>query len=219
MKGRYNSRSDLRNHREEQQESEWILKKIENLCTAIIILCITVLMLFGMSSCSTISDKESYVYRHRLESMMSRIDSMVSRQQTVVTDSSWRETVIKQFESIRENNDTSRTMVVDSAGNIVKETVIINHVKEVSSESDRLEIQGMRHSMERMDSTLSVMQLQLERSDSLLQTRDKQRVVTKPVPWYRRLWNNIEYLLIGSILGAAIIVTRRWWSKLFKISK
>lgn len=195
------------------------MKMIHNLCTAVIVMCVAMLMLFGLSSCSTVSDKQSYVERHRLESMMSRIDSMVSRSQTVVTDSSWRETVIKQFESIRENNDTSRTMVVDSAGNVVKETVVINHVKEVSSESDRLEIQGMRHSMERMDSTLSIMQQQLERSDSLLQAKEHQRIVTKSAPWYQRLWNNIEYLLIGAILGAAIVLTRKWWSKLIRIGK
>lgn len=53
MKGRYNSRSDLRNYREEQQKSDRVLNMIRNLCTAVIVMCIATLLLLCMSSCTT----------------------------------------------------------------------------------------------------------------------------------------------------------------------
>lgn len=53
MKGRYNSRSDLRNYREEKQEADKTFKMIHNLCTAVIVMCVLTLLLFCMSGCKT----------------------------------------------------------------------------------------------------------------------------------------------------------------------
>jgi hypothetical protein len=52
MKGRFNSRSDLRNRREEEQDKR-TYNVIRNLLSLMIVLCIATLLLFGMSGCRT----------------------------------------------------------------------------------------------------------------------------------------------------------------------
>lgn len=182
---------------------------------------IVVLAVLGLSSCRTVSEHDSYAERHRIETMMNRMDSVISKSQTVQQDSSWRETVIRQLESIKERNDTNRTVVLDTAGNVIRETITIIREREVSSESDRLEREGMRHSIEKMDSTISVQNEKLSRMDSLLQERTKEKVVEKKTPWYQRLWNGFRFILIGLVAGivVAVLTGRLWKSWLDRLKK
>ena len=53
MRGKYNQRSDLKNQREEQQKADKAYRMAEDLCTAILVLCVASLILFAMSSCTT----------------------------------------------------------------------------------------------------------------------------------------------------------------------
>lgn len=34
-------------------------------------------------------------------------------------------------------------------------------------------------------------------------------------PWYRRLWDALQYIIIGAVVAAAAWLTRKWWLKLF----
>lgn len=53
MKGEHQSRSDLKNVREEKQKDEQALKMIRNICTAVIVMCVLTLLMFCMSGCTT----------------------------------------------------------------------------------------------------------------------------------------------------------------------
>lgn len=154
--------------------------------------------------------------QHRIEHLMSRMDSVINTRQVVQQDSSWRELIMHQFQSIREKNDTSHTVVVDTAGRVIKETLIIQTEKESNSETDRHEREVMLHRLEVMDSTLSVMQQQLIHSDSLLQA--KETVIEKPVEKKLSSWQQARLWLANAVLvaiaaAAAVFVIRKraWW--------
>lgn len=170
-------------------------------------------MLIGFCSCRTISDKESYTEQHRIDLMMAKIDSVINKSQTIVQDTSWRETFIQKLESIKERNDTSHTIVVDSTGKVIKETITIIREREVSSESDRLEREGMKHSIEKMDSTISVQNEQISRLETMLKEKTKETVIEKKKPWYKELWDNVRFILIGLVIGIVIMFTKKIWKR------
>lgn len=163
-----------------------------------------VLLLFVLGGCKTVTNTESHVEKHRIESMMERMDSLIKTSMTVIQDSSWHETVIRELQSIRERNDTSHFVVVDSAGKVIKETVTIVREREVSSERDRQEITYLRHSIERMDSTIAAQSSQISRMDSLLQQSHKETIVEKK-SWWKSLWEQIKGILAGFILCGCIV--------------
>ena len=162
---------------------------------------ISMMMVLLLTGCRTVSERESFVEHHKVENMMQRLDSLMAKSQTTVQDSSWRETVIKQLQSIKERNDTNRTTVVDSAGNVIRETITIVREREVESENSRLEREGLIHQVEKMDSVLSVQNLQISHMDSLMQASVKEKTIERSVPWYRQLWNNVRFVFIGFLIG------------------
>ena len=174
----------------------------------------------ALTSCG--STKETTVIeQHGIQTMMERMDSVLSTKTVIQQDSSWRETILKQFQSIREKSDTSHYVVVDSAGKVIKETLVINNVRETTNESERQEIQILSHRLETMDSTMNIMRQQLQHSDSLLQSRHDTTVkeVEKDLSWWQqlRLWlGNI--VLVALAVAAAIWIMKKksWWLSLIR---
>lgn len=172
-----------------------------------------------LTGCRTVSVSERDTEHHYLETWLSQLDSIVSRSQTVVADSSWRERFISELRSIREKTDTSRTLVVDTAGRVVKETLIINNTRETTNERYEREIEGLRHSLERMDSTMVVQSLTISRMDSLLRDHEKTETVVEQQPWYRRWWHKIKFILIGIVIGILMVLGRNIWNDFRRIAK
>lgn len=173
------------------------------------------------SSCTVTRETTSTVDSHKVETMIDRMDSLMRLKTVKESDSLWHETILRQFQSIREKSDTSRTQVVDSAGRVIREKVIINNVRETTSETDRREFQKLTHRMESMDSTMRVMQQQLSHSDSLLQQRDtvREREVPARLSWWQqtRLWLG-NVCLVVFLIGAAVWLLRKrtWWLGLLR---
>lgn len=171
-------------------------------------------------SCGT-TRETSYVERHRMESIMDRMDSLLRVRTVVQQDSVWRETILRQFQSIRERSDTSHTVVVDTAGKVIKETLIINNVRETTSESDRLEREMLMHRLDVQDSTINLMRQQILHSDSLLQQRQETTVkeVAKPLTWWQqsRIWlGNIVVVALAVAAGWWVIRKKAWWLRLLR---
>lgn len=182
------------------------------------IMALVICMFF--SSCSTHKEVTS-VEHHRIENLMQRMDSVISNRQVIQQDSSWRELVMNQFQSIRERNDTSHTFIVDTTGRVIKETLIIRTERESNSETERKEREMMVHRLEVMDSTLNVMQIQFSHIDSLMQL--KQTVIEKTVPAKLNIWQqarihlaNIILILLAVAAAVWIIRKRSWWTRLFR---
>lgn len=172
-------------------------------------------MLLLMSCGSTKTATTATEFR-RVEDAVVRLDSLIRLRTVVQQDSAWRESVMRQFQSIREKSDTSRSVVLNAAGDTIRERIIINNVRESVSESERLEIQKLSSRIEMMDSTMSLMREQLSHSDSLLQARET--VVEKPVPadlsWWQqaRLWlANLVLIALAVLAGVWLVRKRAWW--------
>lgn len=159
------------------------------------------------SSCSS-SRETSSVEQHHVQDLMQRMDSLFSTRTVVQQDSAWRETILRQFQSIREKSDTSHHVVVDTAGHVIKETTVINNVREVTSETDRRELQVLTHRLEVMDSTINIMRQQLSHSDSLLQQR--QDTVIKEVEKHLSWWQQLQ-IWIGRLVLIALAVLAALW--------
>lgn len=193
-------------------------------CFGTIVCIIVTVIVFAvvslLSSCST-TKESSFVEHHKIESLMDRMDSLMHTKTVIQQDSAWRETILHQFQSIREKSDTSHTVVVDSVGNIIKERIVINNTRETISETDRQEREVMMHRLEVMDSTLNVMRQQIEHSDSLLQAKETTVIkqVANPLSWWQnaRIWlGNI--VLIALAIAAAVWIWKKktWWLNLLR---
>lgn len=185
---------------------------------AALIVALLICVLFG--SCTTHREVTS-VEQHSIHDLMQRMDSVISTRQVIRQDSSWRELIMSQFKSLREHNDTSHTFVVDTAGRVIKETLVIRTERESNSETDRQEREVLIHRLEVMASTLSVMQLQFSHIDSLMQSKQtsiKQYTKSSLTFWQRaRLWF-ANVVLVALIIAAVVWAWRRraWWLRLFR---
>lgn len=184
----------------------------------LIVICIAACII--LASCRTTKTVTS-VEQHRVQTLMDRMDSVINTRQVIRQDSSWRELVMSQFQSIRERNDTSHTFVVDSTGKVIKETTIIRIEKETNSETDRQEREVMMSRLEIMDSTLNVMRQQLQHSDSLLQLRQEtiEKQVEKPLSWWQQMRLHLaNIILIALAIAAGVWAFRKrvWWLSFFR---
>ena len=168
------------------------------------------LIIFLLTGCKTITNEESCHDIHHMEILMERMDSLISMSYVVQQDSSWRETFIKELQSIREKSDTNHIQVVDTAGNVIKETIVINNLKEVTNERYEHEIEGMRHSIEQMDSTIAVQSQQLSRMDSAFQQMIKETTIEKKQSWWDGLLQNVKGIIIGIVFGGIAVYILRW---------
>lgn len=187
-------------------------------CIASIIGCVVICSFF--SSCSA-PRETSYIEQHRVERMMDRMDSVINTKTVIQQDSTWRETIMKQFQSIREKSDTSHTLVLDTAGNVLKEKIIINNIRETTSETDRKEMEVMKSRLDVMDQTLDIMRQNLSIADSLLQSKNETVIkeVEKDLSWWQqaRIWLG-NLVLVALAIAAAIwaVKKRIWWLTLIR---
>lgn len=188
------------------------------ICIVTIIGCVVICLLF--SSCSA-PRETSYIEQHRVERMMERMDSFIRTKTVIQQDSAWRETIMKQFQSIREKSDTSHTLVLDTAGNVLKEKIIINNIRETTSETDRKEMEVMKSRLDVMDQTLDIMRQNLSIADSLLQSKNETVIkeVEKDLSWWQqaRIWLG-NLVLVALAIAAAIwaVKKRTWWLTLIR---
>ena len=179
------------------------------------------LLLALLSSCSTPKESSSSVERHSMETLTERMDSLMHSRTVVQQDSVWRESVMRQFESIREKSDTSHYVVADSLGNIIRERIVINNTREVTSERERHEREVLMHRLEVMDSTVRAQSFQLTRMDSLLrQDRETvEREVEKPLSWWQQsqIWlGRLVLVALAVLLVSWLWRNRTWWLSLLR---
>lgn len=174
-----------------------------------------------MTSCTPQKIISSDVTDHRITDMLQRMDSLMATHTVVQQDSAWRETILKQFQSIREKSDTSHSVTLSASGDTIREKIIINNVRETTSETDRHEREVMMHRLEVMDSTMNIMRQQIAHSDSLLQQQKQTEIkeVPKPLSWWQQLqmWmGRLVLVALAVCAGWWIVKKRTWWLALLK---
>ena len=183
----------------------------------VLLVVLAVMSLFtGCTPQRIISDERT---EHVSQEMLQQMDSLMKSHSVVQQDSTWRQEILRQFQSIREKSDTSHSVTLNAAGDTIRERIVINNVRETTSETDREQLTVMSHRLEVMDSTVQSQSLMLQRMDSLL--HERQQTVEKEVParlsWLQQmqLWTG-RLVLIALALCAAVFVVR-WWLRVKKV--
>ena len=188
-----------------------------------VVMFLVLLVLMGIVSLFTSCTPQRIISDERSErvsqEMLSRMDSLLRVKTVVQQDSTWRQEILRQFQSIREKSDTSHSVTLNAAGDTIRERIIINNVRETTSETAREQLLVMSHRLEVMDSTVQSQSLMLQRMDSLL--HEKQQTVEKEVPaqlsWFQQmqLWLGRLVLLVLALCAGWFIV--RWWLRVKKV--
>jgi len=159
---------------------------------------------------------------HRLSrEMLQRMDSLFSVRTVTQQDSAFRQELLRQFQSIREKSDTSRSVMVNAAGDTIRERIVINNIRETTSSTDRQLLTVLSHRLEVMDSTVQQQSLQLTRMDSLLRQQSKtiEVPVAQPLSWFHQmqLWLGRLVLVALAVLAAWWLIRKKaWWLRLLR---
>lgn len=153
--------------------------------------------------------------------MLQRMDSLLSSRTVTQQDSAFRQEILRQFQSIRERSDTSHSVMVNAAGDTIRERIVINNIRETTSSTDRQLLTVLSHRLEVMDSTVQQQSLQLTRMDSLLRQQSKtiEVPVAQPLSWFHQmqLWLGRLVLVALAVLAAWWLIRKKaWWLRLIK---
>ncbi len=181
--------------REELEQYQRIsLRLLVQTVITLLVLMVAFAVLTLFTSCTSVKESTTDVSRHNVETLIQHLDSAVGHRTVIQQDSAWRQTILRQFQSIREHSDTSRTQVVDTAGRVIRETIIINNTKETDNSTSSSEREVLLHRLDVVDSTLLYMIHQQSHIDSVLHSHQTVAVVEPPVPWWKRALVKLEHL-------------------------
>lgn len=177
------------------------------------------LYLYMLLGCSTTTSAVSTDTNHVYRELLVQMDSIISSRMVIRQDSSFRESILRQMQHIVEKSDTSRYVVTDTAGNVIRERIIINNVSEVTNETERFEREVIMHRLEAIDSTLTVMQRQMEKTDSLKQVIEEKETIIKQQSFFDRIRQYIMFCITTlfnvALVWLVITVRKRKNLKLF----
>jgi hypothetical protein len=189
----------------------------------------TFIVLAAISLCSCATKKELYEHHsHHIEADTLAQQAQTDTRITTVAerlDSLFALFMQREYERSTTNEDSRETITetittsIDSLGRQLRtEQRTIDRTLSRQEQHDREQWQQqMQAAYQRQLASYDSL---LRAAESRLQTHWEQRDSTNEQhisapaatqPWYRRLWNNLQWLIAGAILAAAIWITRRWW--------
>lgn len=170
------------------------------------VLAIILCALFG--SCATQRIGTDTLDHRFSREMLQRMDSLFSVRTVAQQDSAFRQEILRQFQSIREKSDTSRSVMVNAAGDTIRERIVINTIRETTSSTDRQLLTVLSHRLEVMDSTVQQQNLQISHMDSLLRQQNKtiEALVAQPLSWLQQM-----QIWLGRLVLVALAVLAAWW--------
>lgn len=158
---------------------------------------VAAMVLLSLTGCKTVRTAETT--DHRLTERLERIDSLVTRSFVSLQDSSWHERVLRQFQSIKEHSDTSHVIVQDTAGNVIRERVIINNYRETVSETSEREREAVRQRIEVLDSAVQAQTALIERLDSTFHSEKQTIEVPARLTWWQQFRLHLANILLYAI--------------------
>lgn len=176
-------------------------------CFWSVILSALLLSILFLTSCSTKSMVETDTQYQHISELTSSVDSLIHATAT------WQKSIFEKQTSLvdsfkqSEVRDTSRTVFLNEKGDTTKETIIIKEIIErehTSSESTQEYYQELFKQTDSLRASNKILQ---EKVDSLLHAYNKTTEITKKAPWYERIWNKLELILL--IIVVLWLVTER----------
>ena len=203
---------ELKDLTPEERAEVMIKSSLFGCCSYVVIAIIAVLLCLILGGCATqriVSDETTE--RHTQE-MLQQMDSLLRVRSVVQQDSTWQREVLRQFQSIREKSDTSHFVVTDTSGHVIREKIVINNTREVTSETDRERLTVMARRLEVLDSTVQAQNVMLQRMDSLLNKKQQaiEHEEEKPARTQLSRWQTFR-LWLGNMVLIFLTVFIGWW--------
>ena len=195
-----------------QEEQDYYQRLAVKSIVHVFLTCLTVLALLALMSlfagCKTQRIVSDTLEQQHTQEMLQRIDSTLIAHSIARRDSTWRQEILRQFQSIREKSDTSHTVTLNAAGDTLRERIIINTFLETATEIDREQLTVIFHRLEVMDSTVQAQSQQISRMDSLLRQQKQTEIkeVAKPLNWWQQM-----QIWLGRLVLVAIALCAAWF--------
>lgn len=202
-------------------EEDAFRRALRALATLFAAFVLAVILCALLGSCTTRRIGTDTLDNRHSREMLQRMDSLFSVRTVTQQDSAFRQEILRQFQSIREKSDTSRSVMVNAAGDTIRERIVINNIRETTSSTDRQLLTVLSHRLEVMDSTVQQQNLQLIRMDSLLRQQSKTIgvPVAQPFSWFHQmqLWLGRLVLVALAVLAVWWLIRKKaWWLRLIK---
>ena len=157
------------------------------------------------ASCSTKSMVETETQYHQISELTSKMDSLFH------STSTWQKSIFEKQTALvdsfkqSEVRDTSRVVFLNEKGDTIKEKIVITKIIEREHTSSESTQEYYQELFKQTDSLLQSNKVLQTKMDSLLSEHNKETVVTKEVPWYKKLWNRLELILLIIIIVWLVI--------------
>ena len=150
----------------------------------------------GLSSCSTKSMVETDTQYQHISELTSSVDSLIHATATWQKSIFEKQTALVDSFKQSEVRDTSRTTFLNEKGDTIKEKIVITKIIEREHSSQESTQEYYQELFKQTDSLFQSNKVLQEKVDSLLHDHNKATVVEKKAPWYERLWNKLELILL-----------------------
>lgn len=222
--------------REQQQRNQWMIRAFSRLCAWLIgfvLGIVACLLLSGLTSCTsprTVQEHHHHHYEADTAAVSAQVDHRLQSWHTEM-DSAFRaftnEYSAQWSANEREQEVISEliTETTDSLGRRVRQeqrTISRDITRELQQQEQRLVREYEARLRVAVDSVGSIFQ---QRFDSLAshQTSDIDHQTSSTPssidnrPWYQKLWNRLNEVLIIFLIAAFLWFTKKWWLKLLKL--
>ena len=167
------------------------------------------LAVFLLCGCTTKSLVEADTQYHHLTELTNKMDSMFH------STSTWQQSIFEKQTALvdsfkqKEVRDTSRVVFLNEKRDTIKEIITIKETIEREHNTSEVTQESYQELFKQTDSLFKANQVLQEKVDSLLHDHNKTSVVEKKAPWYERLWDYLEKILLVILVILLVIDSLR----------
>lgn len=191
------------------EEKEKRSEKSYKVCFWSFIVVFIMSMCLAFCSCSTKSLVETETQYHHLTELTERMDSMFR------STSTWQQSIFEKQTALvdsfkqKEVRDTSRVVFLNEKRDTIKEVITIKETIEREHSSQESTQEYYQELFKQTDSLRASNKVLEQKMDSLLHDHNKETMVEKKAPWYQRLWDYLEKILLVILVILLIIDSLR----------
>jgi len=160
-----------------------------------------------LTSCTTKSMVETDTQYQHISELTSSVDSLIHATATWQKSIFEKQTALVDSFKQSEVRDTSRTTFLNEKGDTIKEKIVITKIIEREHNTSESSQEFQQEIYKQTDSLRASNKVLEQKMDSLLHDHNKTTVVKKEAPWYERLWDYLEKILLV-ILVIWLVVSR-----------
>ena len=223
--------------REVQRRNRWMIRAFSRLCAGLVgftvglIACMFLTSIMSCSPARTVEEHHHHYYQADTAAVSAQVDQRLQSWHTQM-DSAFRAFTNEYSASLAANEQEQEliseliTETTDSLGRKVRQeqrTVKRDITRELQQQEQRITEEYEVRMRACIDSVSDIwsqrydsLTSHVQQLDSLSSLSSQTSNLKSQTPWYRRLWDHLQWLLIGAALGIGLWVTKKWWLKIIR---